>query len=389
MDQDIIKQVALAAIQMISTTEFAANITIHLAEEFKKKVYSAAQKIMNPRVITKDQLMQVDTPQNQFPPVPQTNNLINFDVIRANLMNRPEPNATVIRLQQSLRERLTQSEDENNLYNFVFFNAATTNISEQLLNYICHENNPGIVPNDNNNNDNPEEQRIREQKIEILALNTLMQTLYDEFITSNSNSGINVGEIDNLSCEGLKYIFIEMIHPRKVGNFRDINEKLEEHRERELSKDEFNTINNFDPEKSVLNYLEARTVSEADISRKLSILNAFLSTTSGVATQKGINRAKKQQERIDKKKALREKFISVENDVKDLRRRQANAAESVRRQTEKRQDEVDKRRRLAGGKTMKKQVRKSSRKQVRKSSRKQMKKQVRKSKQSLKKKARK
>jgi hypothetical protein len=366
------------------------------------RIQSAAEKIMTPRVITiNESEIEGDTPPNPFSHVQPNNNYFSLDLVFANLIHRPENNARVIDLQKTLRNRLTQSEDFNNVYNFVFFNAANTNISEQLLNYICHEKNPGIVPNDNNNI-NPEEQLIKEQKIEILALNTLMQALFDEFITSNSNTTINVQYIENLSCEGLQYIFIEMIHPRFAGDYIEINKVLKNSKEQELTLEEFDDINNFNPKTSVLNYFEAINVTRDDIRRKLSILNAFLSTTSKVADPDDLaNSVKTENERLAEK-AQRDMYKDLKKRVSFIRKQRA----ILRQKTQKanRGDIIEQRRRglvddkivydekprsLAGGKTMKKQVRKSSRKQVRKSSRKQMKKQVRKSKQSLKKKARK
>lgn len=371
MNENMIFRVVNKAIQMIST-----NI-LPVTEYLKEEIESAARKIMNPREITGNN--PVVEQRNPYSTDVQPTNWdvarANRDVAWANLMSRPQNNAEVIHLQMMLRKHLTQSEDEGNLYNFVFFNAEITNISEQLLNLICHENNPGLVPNDNDNdNNNTEEQRIREQKIEILALNTLMQSLYDQFIIANSNDNIDHTMIENLSCNGLKYIFIEMIHPRRVGEFIKINQQLVKHGETELTEKQFNDINNFDPEISVLDYFEAKAVSDDDISRKLSILNAFLFTTSGVATVNGMRIAEKREKKRLADKNLREKYNRLKMQLAQVKARQAN----------NRRTEFNKQRRIkgnnsniAGGKTMKKQVRKSSRKQVRKS------------KKSLKKKARK
>ena len=382
MNENMIFRVVKRAIEMIST-----NVQ-PVTESLKEKIESAALKIMTPPVITRNNPVVVQTSPycTDVQPTIWDVARANRDVARANRMKRPNNDTEVINLQMMLRKHLTQSEDEDNLYNFVFFNAEITNISEQLLNLICHENNPGLVPNDNN--DNTEEQRIREQKIEILALNTLMQTLYDKFIELNSNDNIDHTMIENLDCNGLKYIFIEMIHPRRVGDHLKINQQLVQNGETELSEEDFGDINNFDLANSVLNYYEAVNVSSAEISRKLSILNAFLVTASEVATDVGVANATVIEGKRVAYEELRKKYKRVKMAYDRLTKRKEGLTPSNREKYEKKIKDSNNKH-IAGGKTMKKQVRKSSRKQVRKSSRKQMKKQVRKSKKSLKKKARK
>ena len=371
-----INDVASAAYQMISTTTYTN------ASYLENKIHSAAEKLFNPRVITKEDLMEVEdklpTPYNVNP---STSYLPNFDVAHTKFMTRPDVNGPVIALQQRLREHLIQNENEDNLYNIVFLNAGIAHITKEMLDHICDDRNPGIVLNDNN--DNQDLADLKRNKIEVFALNTLMQTLYDEFITLNSNKNIDVREIDKLDCEGLQYIFIEMIHPRKVGVLIEINKVLRANDQEELFEDEFNSINNFDSEKSVLNYFEASSASAEDIIRKLSILNAFLSTTSAGSTDEGLKAASLKENRRYANKRIKGQLKNNFEDLatKAMLQRREKAADSAATQKNKRQHNINERRVLAGGKTMKKHVRKSSRKQ--------MKKYVRKSKKSMKKRTRK
>lgn len=371
-----INDVASAAYQMISTTTYTN------ASYLENKIHSAAEKLFNPRVITKEDLMEVeDKPPTPYNVNRSTSYLPNFDVAYTKFMTRPDVNGPVIALQQRLREHLIQNENEDNLYNIVFLNAGIAHITKEMLDHICDDRNPGIVLNDNN--DNQDLADLKRNKIKVIALNTLMQTLYDEFITLNSNKNIDVREIDKLDCEGLQYIFIEMIHPRKVGVLIEINKVLRANDQEELFEDEFNSINNFDSEKSVLNYFEASSASAEDIIRKLSILNAFLSTTSAGSTDEGLKAASLKENRRYADKRIKGQLKNNFEDLatKAMLQRREKAADSAATQKNKRQHNINERRVLAGGKTMKKYVRKSSRKQ--------MKKYVRKSKKSMKKRTRK